>query len=157
MKKPRTHPGVYIQPPFFYLAVFFVSFQLHKILPLGSPFFHSLPANIISVLLVTAGMSFGLPAVWLFFKARTTVETFRPVKALQTTGIYTKSRNPMYTGLSLFYLACCLYAASWWYFITLPLLFLTMNNYVIRREEEYLEQRFGRKYSAYKEKVPRWL
>jgi protein-S-isoprenylcysteine O-methyltransferase Ste14 len=46
---------------------------------------------------------------------------------------------------------------SWWGFAAvLPLVYL-LQQQVIRREEAYLEQKFGDSYLAYKRRVRRWL
>ncbi len=48
-----------------------------------------------------AGMIFNVPALRQFIKTKNTVVTIKPASSLQTNGIYSVCRNPMYTGLLL--------------------------------------------------------
>ena len=78
-------------------------------------------------------------------------------KSIIAVGIYNWTRNPMYLGLVIFQfgLGCALLHAE---IITLSLLTLIIFNYfVVKREEEYLERKFGDTYLIYKKKVRRWL
>jgi protein-S-isoprenylcysteine O-methyltransferase Ste14 len=63
----------------------------------------------------------------------------------------------MYISLLLFYTGLAFIIGNWWNFILLSLLFLVIQEYVIKREEKYLERRFGQEYLNYKSKVRRWL
>jgi protein-S-isoprenylcysteine O-methyltransferase Ste14 len=78
-------------------------------------------------------------------------------KSIIVVGIYNWTRNPMYLGLVIFQfgLGCVLLRAE---IITFSLLTLIIFNYfVVKREEEYLERKFGDTYLVYKKKVRRWL
>lgn len=78
-------------------------------------------------------------------------------KAERTTGIYGITRNPMYVGLAMVYLGITCIIGNWWNIIVLPLLFLIVQEYIISREEKYLEFEFGQQYDDYKRIVRRWL
>jgi len=39
----------------------------------------------------------------------------------------------------------------------LPVVLRIVNQGVIAREEQYLENKFGERYKQYKERVPRWF
>ena len=78
-------------------------------------------------------------------------------KSIIAVGIYNWTRNPMYLGLVIFQfgLGCALLHGV---IITFSLLTLIIFNYfVVKREEEYLERKFGDTYLVYKKKVRRWL
>ena len=78
-------------------------------------------------------------------------------KSIIAVGIYNWTRNPMYLGLVIFQfgLGCALLHGV---IITFSLLTLIIFNYfVVKREEEYLERKFGDIYLVYKKKVRRWL
>ena len=78
-------------------------------------------------------------------------------KSIIAVGIYNWTRNPMYLGLVIFQfgLGCVLLHAE---ITTFSLLTLIIFNYfVVKREEEYLERKFGDTYLVYKKKVRRWL
>ena len=48
-------------------------------------------------------------------------------------------------------------ANSWWRLFLLPPALLVIQYGVIRREERYLEAKFGPEYGDYMARVPRWL
>ena len=78
-------------------------------------------------------------------------------KSIIAVGIYNWTRNPMYLGLVIFQfgLGCVLLHAE---ITTFSLLTLIIFNYfVVKREEEYLERKFGDIYLVYKKKIRRWL
>ena len=67
------------------------------------------------------------------------------------------SRNPDYVGQTLAYLGITIAADSWWPVILLPAVLLVIQFGVVRREEAYLEAKFGDAYRGYKKQVRRWL
>jgi len=78
-------------------------------------------------------------------------------KSIIAVGIYNWTRNPMYLGLVIFQfgLGCAFISSE---IISFSLLTLTIFNYfVVKREEEYLEKKFGDTYLVYKKRVRRWL
>ncbi|MEO3429204.1 isoprenylcysteine carboxylmethyltransferase family protein [Pelagibius sp. CAU 1746] len=110
------------------------------------------------------GLAFGglglLLILWAggrFFRAGTPLPPHRPATALVTEGPYRRSRNPIYLGLALIYLGVVCATASLGILVSFPLVILVMEFGVIRREERYLERRFGRDYLDYKARVRRWL
>jgi protein-S-isoprenylcysteine O-methyltransferase Ste14 len=88
---------------------------------------------------------------------RTTIVPHRPVATLLTSGPYRLSRNPMYTGLAAVYAGLALLLGSWWPLALWPLAILAVRLVVIRPEERYLTERFGRTYTDYQSRVRRWL
>lgn len=76
---------------------------------------------------------------------------------LLTDGPYRLSRNPMYTGLALIYLACTLLVGTWWPLLTLLPPLLGIRTMVINPEEQYLATRFGQDYAGYTQRTTRWL
>ena len=46
---------------------------------------------------------------------------------------------------------------SWWIIASAPLLGYLLQRFAIRREEAYLERKFGEQYLAYRREVRRWL
>jgi protein-S-isoprenylcysteine O-methyltransferase Ste14 len=73
------------------------------------------------------------------------------------TGPYRFSRNPIYLAFSLFQLGIAIWINSLWLLATLVGAVALIHSIVIRREEQYLEQRFGAEYLDYKASVRRWL
>jgi len=113
-------------------------------------------ARIAGPVFVTLGF-IGLPALLAFLRAGTHPEPWRPATALVLTGPYRLTRNPMYLGLALLYLGISLWVNTVWPLLALPLVLLVIHFGVVRREEAYLERRFGEQYRAYRARVRRWI
>lgn len=75
---------------------------------------------------------------------------------LITTGPYTVSRHPMYTGWTSIYLGVALVVNTRWLILLAPLL-LALVHRTSLSEERQLEQRLGDDYRGYKEQVRRYL
>jgi len=120
-------------------------------------FFHSPVANIIGIIIIITGLVFSIPALRQFIKSRNTLIPFRPAASLQTNGIYSASRNPMYTGLLFIYLGLALIFGNWWTIILFPVLVVLITYLIILPEERYLMRAFGSSFSDYKNKVRRWI
>jgi protein-S-isoprenylcysteine O-methyltransferase Ste14 len=93
----------------------------------------------------------------LFAAAGTNVPPTLPTTALVVDGIYRRSRNPLYLGLILVYLGLGVAAGSLWAIGLLVPLLWVINVGVVKREERYLERKFGDAYRAYKARVRRWI
>jgi protein-S-isoprenylcysteine O-methyltransferase Ste14 len=76
---------------------------------------------------------------------------------LVTGGIYRLSRNPMYVGLVLFLMAWAIQLSMLWPYIGPVFFIIYINRFQIAPEERVMENKFGVEYSAYKNKVRRWL
>lgn len=157
MENKKDHPGIYIPPPLFYAITFLASVFIQKLVPIHKEFFYTLISKIIGSIIIVTGLFFNFPALHQFFKTKNTVVTIKPANSLQTSGIYSVTRNPMYISLILFYTGLSFIIGNWWNFILLLLLFLVVQEYIIKREEQYLQRRFGQEYLDYKSKVRRWL
>lgn len=157
MENIKDNPGVHIPPPLLYIAMFVVAVLLQRFLPSNKSFFYTSTSKVIGAVVILAGFFFNLPALRQFFKTKNTLVTVKPANSLQTTGIYAISRNPMYVSLLLFYIGLSFIIGNWWHLIILPVLFLLVQEYVIKREEKYLDRRFGQSYHNYRSKVRRWI
>lgn len=115
------------------------------------------PANVAGVILGLAGLLLMASALIRFRRAGTSPVPVKPVTALVFKGPYRWTRNPMYLGMTIAYLGGIVLLGSWWAVIFLPLVWWTMNAYVIAREERYLEAEFGDAYRNYRARVRRWL
>lgn len=75
---------------------------------------------------------------------------------LITDGVYQYSRNPIYAGHSLAHVGAALLVNSLWALVALGPVVAYLDR-VIRREEAYLQERFGAAYDRYCGRVRRWL
>jgi protein-S-isoprenylcysteine O-methyltransferase Ste14 len=158
MKVTKDSPGVYVPPPLLYAACFLISFLLQGYFTIRSAFFfHSKAANIIGLIIIIFAFMLAIPALRQFFKTKNTIVLIKPANSLQTTGIYSLTRNPMYLSLLLMYLGMAFIFGNWWTLILVPLLFILITYRIIMPEERYLARAFGEEYAAYKSRVRRWI
>jgi protein-S-isoprenylcysteine O-methyltransferase Ste14 len=150
----RDIPGVVAPPPLIYAAGLLLGWGLQRLWPRAW-----LPvdwARPLGVVLLLAGLV-GVVAVLAFRRAGTTPNPRRPAAHLVTGGPYRITRNPMYIGFTLWYLAASSWANALWPVVLLPLVLLVLQRGVIAREEAYLQRRFGREYDEYRTRVRRWV
>jgi len=157
MGQKKDSPGVYIPPPLFYVLTFLIALFIQKRISIGNTFFENKATKIAGVVFLITALFFLVRSLGQFLKSKNTLITIKPASSLQTTGIYSITRNPMYMGLAIVYLAITCFIGNWWNIILLPLLLLIVQEYIIKHEEIYLERRFGKEYLDYKSKVGRWL
>jgi protein-S-isoprenylcysteine O-methyltransferase Ste14 len=157
-RDPRAHAGVRLPPPLLFLGALVLGIVLEWLWPLY--WLDSLPPPLRYWLgggLFLAGAALLAAAIRLFRRAGTAIPPWEPSTALVTTGVYGLSRNPIYLGMILIYVGIAfVFAASWAFLLLLPVL-IALQIEVIRREETYLERRFGEAYRQYRQEVRRWL
>jgi protein-S-isoprenylcysteine O-methyltransferase Ste14 len=146
---------VRVLPPLLFLTVLAGALVLDGLWPL------SLPAEplwtVAGVLLVAAGLGLMAWAGVVMTRAHTTVSPWAAVTALVTAGPFRLTRNPIYLGDLLVYAGIALWVGTWWPLLVLPLVLVAVQWLVIAPEERYLTSRFGDEYTAYRQRVRRWL
>ncbi|MBA2249150.1 MAG: isoprenylcysteine carboxylmethyltransferase family protein [Chitinophagaceae bacterium] len=157
MANKKDSPGVYIPPPLFYVLVFLAAVFIQKYIPIDTSVFHLPVTKIAGILLLVTSLAFLITSFRKFFQSKNTLILIKPATSLQTSGIFNISRNPMYVGLVFIFLGLTCLIGNWWNIILFPILLLIMQQYVIKKEEQYLERAFGQKYIDYKKNVRRWL
>lgn len=155
--KTTDHPGIYLPPPILYAAFFFLSILIQNLFPFETQSLRTGAASVVGWALIAAGVLVDFPALWRFIMTKNTVVTIKPAHSLQTGGIYAFTRNPMYLGLLLVYTGLGVLKGNWWTLILVPFLVLVIQLYIIKKEEDYLQRRFGEEYKAYKKRVRRWI
>lgn len=109
--------------------------------------------------LIAAGIGLAVSGVWAFRCMKTTLSPTQPHKAsaLVQNGIYRRTRNPMYSGLSLALLGWSLLWNNWSGLIWVPLFTLYLTQFQIKPEEEALSEKWGQPYAVYCQRVRRWI
>lgn len=109
--------------------------------------------------LVLAGIAISLRGVMEFRRARTTVNPTKPESSssLVRSGIYRRSRNPMYLGFLLILSGWAVWLANILAFVFLPAFVLFMNRFQIVPEERALASIFGEEFKAYCSQARRWI
>ncbi len=112
---------------------------------------------VVGVPLIVGGFVFGMLANVKFHRLGTDDRFSKPTSQIVQDGLFRYSRNPMYVGMIVIVTGAMLTLNSAWSLFVLPALYLYLHYGVIRREEAYLEQRFGDEYRANRGRVRRWL
>ena len=150
-------PGVYMPPPLFYVLTFLVAVFIQRQVPISDILFRVTITKIVGVTFILIALFFLVRSLRQFFLTKNTIVLIKPASSLQTTGVYSVTRNPMYVGLAILYLGIACLIGNWWNIILFPLLLIIVQEYIIKREEKYLEVEFGQEYESYKSKTRRWL
>ncbi len=151
------HAGIRVPPPLIFLGLVVIGPFLDRVLGLA-PVNIARPVQIVLVLtLVAGGLAVVLAAMRRFARAGTRVEPWAPSSAIVSDGIYRVSRNPMYVGMALVMLGLGLIIGSPMSLAMVAVALLIVDRFVIRREEAYLEAKFGADYRDYRQRVRRWL
>ena len=148
-------PRVIILPPLLYVLALAAGLLLSW--PIPWPIFSSDARYWVGGVLTGLGV---LLAAWgrsVMERAGTNVNPSLPTTALVTTGPFRRSRNPLYVALTLMYVGLALLTNSLWALVLLVPVLLILHYGVVRREERYLEAKFGDAYRAYRARVRRYL
>jgi len=156
MSPPSTdNPGVLIYPPLAFLGTMGLGVGLHLAHPLalGPPG----PLRIAGAALAVLA---GTIAIWAgreVKRAGSNIHPNHPTTAIVTGGPYRWTRNPMYLSLCLLAAGIGLLIDGLAPVLSVPLLAALLRWGVIRREECYLQQKFGATYADYCTRVRRWF
>jgi protein-S-isoprenylcysteine O-methyltransferase Ste14 len=109
------------------------------------------------VAIFAAGMAIMAAGHRAMSRHGTAVNPLRPTTALVTDGVFRYTRNPLYVGVSIALCGIALIAALDWVLVLIAPACVLLHYAVVRREERYLEHKFGEAYRRYRERVPRYL
>lgn len=146
-----------VPPVFVFLLCICFMYWFHS---LDTLFVVSLPfSKLVFAACFFASGYFGLSGIFEFKKAKTSVH---PVDIHKTTtvvdtGVYRYSRNPMYFGLLLLLVGYGYYLQDFLSLVVCLVFVIYMNKFQIGLEELHLEEKFGKNYTDYKNKVRRWI
>lgn len=76
---------------------------------------------------------------------------------LNTTGVYSVVRHPLYLGNLLMWLGVCLLTGNLWFIIAFCLLYWVYYERIMFAEEQFLSRKFGTVYSEWADKTPAFL
>lgn len=125
----------------------------------GPPVIASTLRMIGIVLAVGSAARFGLPAFTAFRRAGTTINPIAIDRAsvLVTSGIYRRSRNPMYVALTSLLVALAFGLGNPWTLAGPALFALYLRQFQILPEERVMAAKFGPAYADYCRTVRRWI
>src|SRR3984893_15460584 len=111
----------------------------------------------LGILITVGAIALGISAIREMFAANTPLDVRKPSTEIVTSGVFRKSRNPIYLGMLLLCAGVAFLANSLWILVLVLPLAIILQKGVIGPEESYLEKKFGDKYLRYKAKVRRWI
>ena len=158
MNDVRDTAGVIAPPPLIALAALVLGLTFDRLLPAYVlTVLLSLPERIvIGALLLVVSAGLAIPALLAFRAAGTHVEPWKPSSVVVTDGIFAWLRNPMYVGLIMGLAGLSVLLASDWTLVMTAIVAPVLHFGVVKREERYLEAKFGDAYRGYKARVPRY-
>ncbi len=116
-------------------------------------------ALVFALSLAVAGLVVAAAAIREFRRAQTTVNPLQPdaASALVDSGIFLRSRNPMYLGLLLVLSGWAVWLQSLGAAVVLVVFWLLITELQIKPEETALQKNFGEPYADYCRRVRRWI
>lgn len=113
----------------------------------------------VALALLTLGAAISLAGVIAFRRARTTTNPLRPgaASSLVVSGIYARTRNPMYLGFAVTLLAWSAWLAHPVTLLGIAGFVAWMNRFQIAAEERAIGALFGADFERYCRRVRRWI
>ena len=148
-------PGVPIAPPLLFVFPIIVCRVLEWLVP--TTLVNGATRWILGALIFLAGIVLNIGGFITQKRAGTDPIPFNPSTRIVAHGLYRFTRNPMYIGFALWTLAAAILVNSIWTLLAVPIGLVLVDQLVVRREERYLERKFGDEYLSYKRRVRRWI
>jgi len=149
------NPGVVVLPPVLHAAALLVVLALDWVWPW--PIFDRPAYRWAGVPLIVIGIAIVVWGRITMLGAGTNINPSQPAVALVTSGPFRFARNPLYTALMIVFSGLTVAFNTWWGFALLIPVFIVMFFGVIRREERYLDRKFGESYRQYCSQVRRYF
>ncbi|MDB9926658.1 isoprenylcysteine carboxylmethyltransferase family protein [Hyphomicrobiales bacterium] len=147
-----------IPPPLVALIVMLLTFLSRDYLDIF--YLHPHLQRTLFLLFLVIGVSVIFLATRQFKISKTTVNPLKPETAssLVTSGIFRRTRNPMYLGLTSLLISFSIYFSSvFGIIIYLPLFISYITIFQIIPEEDAMNKLFSNDYKSYCLKVRRWI
>ncbi len=142
-------------PPVYFAASLMLMTVSHYFLPSPAVIFP--PYTYSGFVLIAFGISMIVWAFLSFRKAGTTIDPHGRSIRLITSGPFRVSRNPIYLGMAAILSGAGTVFGSAFPFVFILVFMIAIENAFILAEENKLKNIFGRRYTAYKKKVRRWI
>lgn len=149
------NPRVIAFPPLIYVGALLIGLAIDYFVPIQF-LSETLSIRLGALLSSTAGL-LALSAVFAMRRSETPFDVQKPTTSIVTQGPFRFSRNPMYLALTLLYIGIASLISSIWVFLMIVPTVFAIQRGVIKREERYLERKFGEEYLRYKKRVRRWI
>ncbi|WP_322866269.1 methyltransferase family protein [Aquicoccus sp. G2-2] len=144
-------------PPVWLLGFLGLAWAQGHCLSLGLSFGGGMAAKVLGGLLVAGGVLLMGLAVFEMARQRTTVIPHREASALVQTGIFARTRNPIYLGDALVLSGAILYWGAVLSLALIPVFVWWVTRHFIVPEEHRLGRKFRADFARYCQKTRRWV
>ena len=155
-REEGERPRILAPPPMIFLLCLATSIVLQLLLPI-----HILATEwlrfSLGVLLIALSTILSIPTFVIMKKHNTPTDASKPTARIIKEGPFRWTRNPLCVAMVLLFGGIAVLTKSVWFILFTLVLFVLLDRGVIRREEIYLEQKFGEEYSQYRDSTPRWI
>lgn len=155
----RSSRWLFVPPPLLFVGAFVAGIKLGGVVPVPLvPHEAELGGRWLGMALVACAAMLIVSAVGMFVFRRTTIVPHSSrASSLVAVGPFRVTRNPMYLGLAVASLGGALIANTFWPLVLLAFPLWVMNWRVIPHEEAMLSRIFGDGFTAYQQRVRRWI
>jgi protein-S-isoprenylcysteine O-methyltransferase Ste14 len=151
----KSGASVKFPPPIVFLLFTLLAYGFHYLHPIE---ISSMP-NLLTIgaFITILGFVIIFIATHSFKRAQTNIEPWKPTVRIISSGIFAYSRNPIYVAFCIITVGIGLILNSFWVVSSFIPSIIVIFFIAIKREEVYLENKFGQEYLSYKENVRRWF
>jgi protein-S-isoprenylcysteine O-methyltransferase Ste14 len=154
----RDRPNLIVFPPLLLLSTIVLGFVLQWLVPLNLLVrFDQTWRTAVGGGLFVVGVVLTQIGARVLLSCGTNVNPLRPAVSLATGGIYRWTRNPMYLGGGPLMVGIAIVFAIDWLLLIMVPSGLILHFGIVRREEAYLERKFGEEYRRYRALAPRYF
>jgi len=146
---PKTH-FYHIIIPITFMVIWILDTNIFRISTILDDYIPFILRFILFIVILIIAYSF------IYISHKTLFKSHEPPTTLIYEGILSRTRNPMYFGILLIYVACICLSISLISLVAFIPIFLVYNKMVIY-EEKILKGLFGKQFLDYKKNVPRWF
>lgn len=143
-------------PPVWLVMALLVAWCQGRFVPLGISVDHPV-TRMMGALIVGAGVLLILAAGFEFWRARTTIFPHQTPTQLITTGVFARSRNPIYLADALILTGLILRFDALPSLVLVPLFVWWIEYHFIVPEEDRMRATFRSEFARYEQKVRRWV
>lgn len=105
------------------------------------------------IFLILLGVALILIGIYIYFKSIIAVKKAYDESILLTSGFFAYMRHPVYSSFIIFMAPGFVCLSNSWFLLIIPVIFYLLFRIYIKPEENYCLNKFGDKYSHYKENV----
>ena len=143
-------------PPLVFSGFLGLGLALHWSIPIDITYKYQWIRIPIGVHFILVAGAIAMQAFLIMRKNNTPVDFNRQTAVIVTKGPFRFTRNPLYLSMLLLFFSISVLVNSIWFLPCLLCMFISLR-WTIRKEEAYLEGKFGDEYRRYKNNVRRWI